>query len=122
MSTESSPTPEPVKITDEQVIEALRAGPYKPETQEALKDWCIALEKELDAVYESAGSGKAAMASIALGMRRATVYYKAGYTHEAVADLEETVDAASSNFFKGTEFEKMSIALLERMKVGEVLP
>lgn len=107
---------EVIKTTDEQAVEALRAG---DKTQ--FDQWISQLEAELDTIYEAAGSTGLANAQVEYAIRRAVVYYKAGRTGEAISDVREIFDATRSPFFDGLSVVNMASSLLESMEKGETL-
>ncbi len=116
---ESFPSPESIRITDEQAIEALQNKDARPESQATFEKWLDQAQEEIDRIYESEGSEAAAVASIKWAIKRATVYYRAGFTSVAIEDLTETCDAASSRLFDESGLHEEAVSLLERIKVGE---
>ncbi len=109
-------------MSDEQVIESLRnKGKDDPESIKLLERWAKELESGLDVVYESEGNESFAIAGVRCAMRRAIVYYKAGYVGEAIADLTETKDAAGSEIFRNSGLYEQASVLLDKMKTGKTV-
>jgi hypothetical protein len=118
---ESLSSQESGSITDEQAIESLRNKHTSTESKEIIDKWLDQAQKEIDTIYESEGSEAATFASINWAIRRATVYYKAGFASEAIDDLTETCDAVNSTLFDGSGLREQVVSLLESIKAGQIM-
>lgn len=105
-------------VSDEAMIELLREKSFTdPETKQAYEDWYASHEAEADRIGTN-------IARIQCAVRRARVYYKAGYVSEATADLEETFDGAMNVDAPDSEREEVCTeirTLLGRMKTGKTI-
>jgi hypothetical protein len=70
-------------IMDEEVVTVLKKGFDNPETQAIYNKWLDQLE---------AGRTEHSLYDIEVSLRRAKVYFDAGFKNEAIADLEETLE------------------------------
>lgn len=97
---ETPKTPERLMV-DQEVVIALKNGFDNPETQLIYNKWLDQLEAERteDSLYD-----------IKVSIRRAKVYYKAGFRDEAIADLHETMEAAF-NEKDGTERRELMVEI-----------
>ncbi len=104
-------TPERL-VEDNEVILVLRKGLDNPETQELFNKWLDHLEAQRteDTLYD-----------IEVSVRRAKVYYQAGFVEEALADLYETLDGAQGEGEKGEKIREEIEILLGKMERGEDL-
>ncbi len=111
MDMEQPNTPERL-VEDNEVILVLRKGLDNPETQELFNKWLDHLEAQRteDTLYD-----------IEVSVRRAKVYYQAGFVEEALADLYETLDGAQGEGEKGEKIREEIEILLGKMERGEDL-
>ena len=72
------------RISDAQLIEALRGGVESPDTRKLLEDWT---KQEEDKTGEPE-------ASIEFNRKRARIYIQAGYLEEGLDELEGALDQA----------------------------
>lgn len=121
---EEAPFTEQVKITEEQVVKALKeAKEYKnyKENWALFNEWFDQTRLEIDIAYESEGPESCSEKAIELAARRAVVYYKAGYKEAAIEDLEGTENASVYTPSKDPDLNKRIQTLLKKMKTGEDL-
>ena len=104
-------TPERL-ITDKEMVEELKktGGLDNVEVWNRFNDWLNQLEaaRTEDSFYD-----------IQVSVRRAKVYYQAGFTEEAIADLEETLEGAIAEQGKDGALVIEISSLLETMEKSE---
>lgn len=85
--------PSPELNLEKQLIEALRTkGPEDPETKKILERWTKEEEAKVYGAYDSGTSE----AFIELNRKRARLYLEAGFTEEALANLESAAMQAEN--------------------------
>ncbi len=89
-------------VSDEAMIDALeKRGLSDPETRKMYDAWYTGHEAEADRIGTNA-------ARMQVAVRRAVVYYKAGYKSEAIADLVDTLDGVISMNEQHAEAQRLA--------------
>lgn len=109
---EIQPSPEGRAITDEEALATLIAA---KEGREATARYDLWLEQLMVEADKTPGN----LTRIDVAIRRASVYYRAGFKEQAIADLTDTQEAASFDPEKTPELEQRIASFLERMRSNQ---
>lgn len=109
---EIQPSPESRTITDDEALATLIAA---QEGREATARYDLWLEQLMIEADKTPGN----LTRLDAAIRRASVYYRAGFKEHAIADLTDTQEAASFDPDKTPELEQRIASLLDRMKANQ---